>query len=135
LVVFTSVLGYLLIKYQSSNTLAHVQQSIMRGEVPQKSMTEAAVVMFAGILLMIPGFITDAMGLLLLLPGFRQIMARRLLAQAMQRASHGYSSTTVEVEIEGERVPDQESEPAAISRDTGSTDKNQPIEGEYKRED
>lgn len=137
LVVFTSVFGYLLIKHQTGNTLASVQKSLMQGQIPQVPVIEAGIVMFGGVLLVIPGFVTDIMGLLTLFPPVRKMMASRILAQIAQKIGNAVNDADIHVDFEqsiNSVTPDslpQEDD------DSNSESKNskQPIEGEYKRED
>lgn len=132
LVVFSSVFGYLLVKYQTGNTLANVQQSLMRGEAPKLSIIEAGVVMFGGILLMIPGFITDVMGIVTLIPPFRKMMANRILGQMMHKMNSAIASAQMSENFEQE--PDITTETKNDPNESSSSD-NHTIEGEYKRED
>jgi UPF0716 protein FxsA len=56
LVVFTAVLGGLLMRQQGVSTLMRVRQAMDRGEVPALEMLEGAVLLLGGLLLLIPGF-------------------------------------------------------------------------------
>jgi len=137
LVVFTSVFGYLLIKHQTGNTLASVQKSLMQGQVPQVSMIEAGIVMFGGVLLVIPGFITDIMGLLTLFPPVRKMMTSRILNQIAQKIGKAVNDADIHADFEQTINP---VEPESLPNEDGaskseSKDSRQPIEGEYKRED
>jgi len=134
LVVFSSVLGFLLIKHQTGNTLSTVQKALMRGEIPKVPVIEAGVVMFGGVLLMIPGFITDIMGLLTLVPAVRKIMAARILNSVAQKIR----STVNAANMQGDFEQDANDPPELSGDDKVSDETNdsrQPIEGEYKRED
>lgn len=79
LVVFSAVLGALLIRHQGFITLTKVRASMERGEVPAAAMMEGAVLLVGGILLLIPGFLTDLVGLATLLPPVRHALVRILL--------------------------------------------------------
>jgi UPF0716 protein FxsA len=72
LVVVTAVIGVNLLRMQGISTLRRVQEEAMRGELPAVSMLEGLVLLFAGALLLTPGFFTDALGFLLLIPGLRR---------------------------------------------------------------
>jgi len=80
--IFTAVLGAWLVRMQGISVLFRVQQTLARGEAPALEMLEGALLMMAGVSLLFPGFITDAMGFLLLVPPLR----RRLILAVLRRS-------------------------------------------------
>ena len=135
LIVFGSVFGYLLIKHQTGSTLSRVQQSLMRGEIPQIQVIEAGVVMFAGILLMIPGFITDVLGLVCVLPPVRRKLAQGILQKMMQKMNSAmndsfYTQSDVRTDFDYDATSEAEREDPTKNENDQKT-----IEGDYKRED
>ena len=68
-VVGTAFLGLYLIRQQGMAAIRAAQQDRAAGEVPVAAILTGIRLAFAGILMLLPGFITDAMGLLLLIPG------------------------------------------------------------------
>ncbi|GBE11199.1 phage T7 F exclusion suppressor FxsA [bacterium BMS3Bbin12] len=81
LVVFTAVLGAMLMRSQGFATLRRVQASLTRGEVPTVELLEGLVVLVGGALLLMPGFITDTLGFLALIPPTRRVAVRWFLAR------------------------------------------------------
>ena len=67
LVVFTGILGAYLAKIQGLNTYFRIQQSLQEGRLPSSELIDAVLILFAGILLLTPGFLTDFFGFLLLI--------------------------------------------------------------------
>lgn len=74
LTVFTAVLGGLLVRLQGLSVLLRVREMTARGEVPAVEMLEGALLMAAGVLLLLPGFITDGIGFLLLITPLRRAL-------------------------------------------------------------
>ena len=72
LVVLTAVIGGLLVRVQGFAVVLRVREMLDRDEVPAVAMLEGAVLLIAGGLLLLPGFVTDALGFLLLIPPVRQ---------------------------------------------------------------
>ncbi|NMH66924.1 FxsA family protein [Shewanella salipaludis] len=68
LVLLTAIVGVSLVRSQGLHTLMQVQQKLARGEVPGQEIVEGMMLALAGVLLLIPGFVTDFIGLLLLTP-------------------------------------------------------------------
>lgn len=87
LVVFTAVLGAVLVRAQGIATLMRIQESLARGEVPAMAVVEGAVLLVAGALLLTPGFFTDAIGFLCLTPRVRRGAVAWLLARLKMGAA------------------------------------------------
>jgi UPF0716 protein FxsA len=92
LVVFTALLGAMLLRLQGWATLQRTRMSMAQGQVPALEMLEGVLLVFAGALLLTPGFVTDAIGFLLLVPPLRQALIRWFLSKSdihMQPPSGG----------------------------------------------
>ena len=74
LVVFTALLGAMLLRVQGLVTLARCRQVLARGELPALELLEGVLLLFAGGLLLTPGFFTDTIGFAFLLPSFRRAL-------------------------------------------------------------
>ena len=84
LLLVISVAGAWLLKQQGRATYNSVQESLRRGEMPTKQVTDGALILLGGALLLTPGFLTDAVGLILLVPPTRGVVkngARRLMGR------------------------------------------------------
>jgi UPF0716 protein FxsA len=71
-VIFTAILGAYLVRQQGLATLMAVQQEMNAGRVPAMQMAEGIALLFAGAVLLTPGFVTDAIGFSLLTPPIRR---------------------------------------------------------------
>jgi len=78
LCLLTALLGGLLIRWQGIVTLQNAQRSLQRGSFPAEHGMHGMLLAVAGILLFLPGFITDIAGFLLLAPGIRRWLIGRL---------------------------------------------------------
>ncbi|KPK39256.1 MAG: exlusion protein FxsA [Gammaproteobacteria bacterium SG8_47] len=83
LVVFTAVLGALLLRQQGFATLNEIRGRLDRGEIPATSIVEGGLLLAAGALLLTPGFATDSIGFALLIAPLRRRLAQRILASAI----------------------------------------------------
>lgn len=79
LIVATGVLGVQLFRIQGLATWLRLQACLARGEPPTRELVEGPLVLLGGILLLLPGFLTDVLGLLCLWPATRRRMADYLL--------------------------------------------------------
>ena len=71
-VIFTAVLGAYLVRQQGFATINKLQQETNAGRVPAMQIAEGVALLFAGAVLMTPGFITDSLGFAMLIPPLRQ---------------------------------------------------------------
>lgn len=109
--IFTAVLGGLLVRIQGFGVLFRVQAALERREVPALELLEGAMLLLTGLALLLPGFITDAVGFLLLIPPLRRwIIVRWLQARGRLR-------------------------PAADGRGAPQSRPDRIIEGDYRRDD
>jgi len=68
LVVLSAMIGAWELRAQGLATLARARAVIDAGEVPTREIFDGACLLIAGVLLLTPGFVTDALGLLLFVP-------------------------------------------------------------------
>ncbi len=80
LLVVSWPVGWRLIRHQGRAALRRLRDALAGGRVPANEVLDSALVLVGAALLLVPGFITDAIGLLLLLPPSRAV-ARRIAAR------------------------------------------------------
>jgi UPF0716 protein FxsA len=77
--VLTAILGTWLVRMQGFAVLLRVRVMLERGETPALEVLDGAVLLIAGLMLLLPGFLTDALGFLLLIPPLRRLLIRRFV--------------------------------------------------------
>lgn len=85
LVLLTAAAGAVLARRQGLAVVRSIGDDLSRGDVPAVGLVDGALVLIGGILLVTPGFLTDAAGLLLLVPAVRRWI-RRWLRRALEGA-------------------------------------------------
>ena len=68
LIFVTAIVGVYYAKYEGLNTLRSAFNQLKQNETPAYEMLSGAVIAFAALLLIIPGFATDLLGFLLIFP-------------------------------------------------------------------
>lgn len=76
-VVGTAFLGSWLMRSRGAVALRDVQRAVEEFRDPAGPMADGALTMLAGLLLILPGFLTDVLGLALLVPAVRGLLRRR----------------------------------------------------------
>ena len=72
-VIGTSVVGGLLAMRQGLTVLRQAHGELDQGRIPAESLFDGTLVLTAGIMLVIPGLLTDCLGLFLLIPWTRRM--------------------------------------------------------------
>lgn len=110
LVVALALFGAWLFRREGIGTLRRLQETMARGEVPAREIAEGLVVLFAGALLITPGFITDAIGLIILFPPLRHQLANGLVRYLLRHArvaTAAAQGSVIEGDFRAEREPGQ----------------------------
>lgn len=76
LVVAATTAGVLLLRAQGFNAAQRLRRAAADGSIEGRDLADSALIMLAGILLVIPGFLTDIAGLLLFIPPIRRLVRR-----------------------------------------------------------
>ena len=71
LVVVTAIIGSILLRVQGFGLLNRIQNEMNAGRVPARELVHGVMLLLAGVLLLTPGFVTDAAGFLLFVPPVR----------------------------------------------------------------
>lgn len=72
--VVTSLLGFFLLRYEGVQTFNLVRIQLKNGQIPGRAVLEGLFVLIGGYLLIVPGFLTDLIGLICILPFTRNIL-------------------------------------------------------------
>jgi UPF0716 protein FxsA len=114
LLVADSILGSVLMRSQGRSAWRRFNEAVQAGRVPAREVLDGALVIFGGLLLLTPGFLSDALGLLLLIPPTRALvraalarrLERRMVASARRSRRGGhYDVEGTAVDVEPERLP------------------------------
>ena len=81
LVLLTAVIGTFLVRSQGAQTLMALRRSLAELSDPSEPLAHGAMILFAGALLLTPGFFTDLLGFALLIPPLRLAVFRWLRAR------------------------------------------------------
>ena len=76
LIFLTAIIGVAYAKHEGFNTLRSGISGLMKNQIPIYEMISGATLAFAAILLILPGFATDTLGILLVFPITRKIFVK-----------------------------------------------------------
>ncbi|EJL02003.1 MULTISPECIES: FxsA family protein [Pseudomonas] len=86
LVILGTMLGVFVLRIAGLATALRARESLSRGELPAQTMLEGLMLALGGGLLILPGFISDVVGLVLLLPFTRRLLANKMRQRAEEQA-------------------------------------------------
>lgn len=86
LLVAAAVLGSWLLRWQGRRTLQEFREAIGQRRPPEKELSDGVLIAAAGILIILPGLLSDVAGLLCLLPPVRAVLRKRMLRAAERRS-------------------------------------------------
>src|SRR5690606_6346185 len=78
LVLLTGFLGAFLTRREARRVLDYARNEMSRGVIPTASILDGICIFAGGLMLLAPGFLTDAAGFLLVFPGTRFLLKRGL---------------------------------------------------------
>lgn len=120
LIVLSMFMGILVLRANQARAAAIMQHGL-RNVSPGTFLAQGAFATIGGVLLLLPGFLTDSLGLLLLLPPVQRLVMRAIAARIDVKTVHvQHDGDIVEGEYkvapdaEGERRPRQASGPEIL---------------------
>ena len=76
LILITAIVGIIYARYEGFNTLRSGMSQLIKNEIPIYEIISGAALTFAALLLILPGFATDLMGLILIFPPTRKLILK-----------------------------------------------------------
>tara|TARA_B100000963_G_C22140282_1_gene457212 strand:+ start:19 stop:432 length:414 start_codon:yes stop_codon:yes gene_type:complete len=96
LIIFTAIVGVYFARIQGIKTIRSGFINIYQNKLPIYEMLSGASIAIAAVLLIIPGFFTDAIGFFLLIPITRKILLSPIIKKSKNQTKN---NETIEAEI------------------------------------
>lgn len=121
-VILTGVIGASLARWQGFRTIMRIRHELNRGSLPADAMLDGLFILCAGLLLITPGLLTDAIGFSLLVPPARNwikhnaktyIKSHFQITQVnqfnqQQKSSRRHSTDSDAIDVEAHEVDDRD---------------------------
>ena len=85
LILFTAILGVFYARYEGFNTLRSAISQLVKNEIPFYEIISGAAIAIAALLLILPGFLTDFIGLLIIFPPTRKLFFKKITSNYPQK--------------------------------------------------
>ncbi|KAA9161145.1 FxsA family protein [Amycolatopsis acidicola] len=113
LLIAGAFLGSWLARREGARAARSFMAAARSGKSPQAEVTDGMLIGFGGLLILVPGFLSDIAGLLMLLPPTRGVLRRAWLRRAERRMMNQPGRVIV---VDSEVVPEDRNHPVIESR-------------------
>ena len=84
IIIITAIIGARLTRAQGAHNMQRARTAMNEGRMPHQEVLDGMMIIIAGVMLITPGFLTDALGFTLLFPSLRAKLRKRL-AKSLNR--------------------------------------------------
>ena len=85
LILSTAFIGIIYVRYEGFNTLRSAMGQLIKNEIPLFEIISGAALVIGAFLLLLPGFLTDAIGLLLIFPITRKMIFKKVSSKYKEK--------------------------------------------------
>ena len=85
LILSTAFIGIIYVRYEGFNTLRSAMGQLIKNEIPLFEIVSGAGLVIGAFLLLLPGFLTDAIGLLLIFPITRKMIFKKVSSKYKEK--------------------------------------------------
>jgi UPF0716 protein FxsA len=132
IVVLTAILGTSLVRSQGRLALGQMRNSFQTLSDPAEPLAHGAMILFAGALLLTPGFFTDAIGFALLVPPVRMAVYRYLRKKVTVAQFQMGPGTMQGRQYPGGQHPDQHPDRYPGGQGQGHAGRGDIIDGDFE---
>lgn len=90
-VILSAVIGIALLRHEGREAALDIQQSLQQMRDPARPIGDRTLKMLGSFLLILPGFLTDFLGILLLIPPLRHLLMRQVAARSHTKVNFGFT--------------------------------------------
>ena len=85
LILSTAFVGIIYVRYEGFNTLRSAMGQLIKNEIPLFEIVSGAALVIGAFLLLLPGFLTDAIGVLLIFPITRKMIFKKVSSKYKEK--------------------------------------------------
>ncbi len=95
LLIAATLLGVVLMRREGTRAFAALQQAVFARRAPQRELVDGMLIAAAGVLIVLPGFLSDVLAIFLLLPPTRALVRSRIVRRAERAVANGMRQSFV----------------------------------------
>ena len=85
LILITAIFGLYYARYEGLNTLKSGIEQLIKNELPMYEIISGTALAFAALLMILPGFLTDIVGLLIIFPWTRKLFFKNISKKKIKK--------------------------------------------------
>ncbi|UCD71526.1 MAG: FxsA family protein [Syntrophobacterales bacterium] len=89
IIILTGILGGYMMRQQGFTIIRNIREDLSQGRMPTGELINGTLVLVGGIVLLTPGFFTDALGFILLIPATRRFILKRIQILIQRKIESG----------------------------------------------
>lgn len=90
LIFLSAIVGAMLLRYQSIGVIRRLDRDLRQGRTPDASLFDGFLIVVGGVLLILPGFVSDVIGLLLMIPLVRRVLRNFIRSRVTVKGFSGF---------------------------------------------
>jgi len=90
LILITAIVGIYYARYEGLNTLKSGISQIVKNEMPVYEIISGAAIAFAAILMILPGFLTDFLGIIIIFPWTRKFLFKKIKVKKQKEEEENF---------------------------------------------
>ena len=97
----TAIIGVYLVRLQGLSTILNINNDILSGKAPIENIIEGLIIAISGLLLLVPGFVTDLFGFIGLIPHIRKLTSQFMIRKyinPMYTSKHQQDNSVIDVD-------------------------------------
>ena len=97
----TAIIGVYLVRLQGLSTILNINNDILSGKAPIENIIEGLIIAISGLLLLVPGFVTDLFGFIGLIPHIRKLTSQFMIRKyinPMYTSKHQHDNSVIDVD-------------------------------------
>ncbi|WP_416198424.1 MAG: FxsA cytoplasmic membrane protein [Sporanaerobacter sp.] len=92
LIIVTGIAGYYLARSEGKVVISSINRELSRGRIPSDDLLTGVSILIGGIFLVVPGILTDIIGITMILPGTRDLYKKYIKKKLEYKIRKGNSS-------------------------------------------
>ena len=101
LIFVTAIIGIYLVRLQGLSTILNINKDILSGKAPLENIIGGLIIAISGLLLLVPGFVTDLLGFVGLIPHIRKLISQFIIRKYnnhMYTSNYQQDNSVIDVE-------------------------------------
>ncbi|WP_317992620.1 FxsA family protein [Bartonella gliris] len=118
LIILTTIAGSILLRIQGFSLLKNIQRELIQGHTLENDIINDAFIILGAILLILPGFVSDILGILLLIKPARPVIWH--LFSSLSNKMNTHTKNNINTQNESEKIIDLNAEDYQVHNTTES---------------